>query len=69
MEENFIKYLSENGIPILALMKKLNFREDDCMPTADELKKNLLKMDPDSYSAVVKFVYLFMEDKKVTWMI
>ena len=35
------------------------------MPTVDELTKILLKMDPDSYSAAVKFIYFLMEDRKV----
>ena len=35
------------------------------MPTVDELTKSLLKMDPDSYSAVVKSIYFLMEDQKV----
>lgn len=35
------------------------------MPTVDELTKILLKMDSDSYSAAVKFIYFLIEDQKV----
>lgn len=48
-------------------LKKLNSSAegDNYMLTADELTKILLKMDSDSYSAAMKFIYFLMEDQKV----
>lgn len=35
------------------------------MPTIEDLTQILSRMDPDSYSAAVKFIYFLVEDQKI----